>query len=472
MSALPLRWRVTGAFCAAFVLVMSVVGALVLTWFGRALAESDDRALRVRVDALAAAQAASPTVLPLGGSVVGFDESPTQVLDAQGRPLASSAGLQVPLLTVDQARAAGSGPRFTDRPGDARLDESLRLLARPVTLPDGRQLVVVAATSRDENEERVQSLLVIGSAGLLVALVLCGAAGYVVAGIALKPVETMRRDAEAVNAAGHGRLTTTSAGDEISRLGDTLNAMLHRIQRAREVERSSLHREQRFVTDASHELRGPLTTLRSEIELALADPRPSAARLREALVSAGEETSRLCTLTDDLLTLARTHEVGSRPRHVDLATLVAEVVDEHRDAARDAGRGITLRCSLPGGARVDPALVRSAVGNLVGNAVRHGGGLVECRAWRSADVVQIEVRDHGPGFDPLFLPDAVQRFSRADTARSGPGTGLGLAIVDAVARAHGGRLLIDGDGGGARVVLQLSDPVEPAPDGSGRALSS
>lgn len=458
MTAIPIRWRVTGAFCAAFVLVMSVVGALVLAGFGQALAAADDRALRVRVDALAAAQAASGSVLPLGGSVVGFDESPTQILDGQGRPLASSAGLQVPLLTVEQTRQAGSGPLLTDRPGDALLDESLRLLAQPVALADGRRLVVVAATSRDETRERVQSLLVIGSSGLLVALVLCGACGYLVAGVALKPVETMRRDAEAVNAVGHGRLSTTPADDEISRLGHTLNAMLHRIQRARDVEQSSLQRERRFVTDASHELRSPLTNLRSEIELALTDPHPSPARLRAALVSAGEETSRLCALTDDLLTLARTHALGSRREHVDLAALLAAVVDEHQDAARDAGRGVTLRCSLHDGAWVDAALVRSAVGNLIGNALRHGDGLVECTAWRAAGVVNIQVSDHGPGFDPTFLPDAVQRFSRADTARHGPGTGLGLAIVDAVARAHDGQLRVENHGGGARLALHLPDP--------------
>ncbi|MEO7268249.1 MAG: HAMP domain-containing sensor histidine kinase, partial [Knoellia sp.] len=450
-----IRWRVTGAFCAAFVLVMSIVGAAVLAWFAHSLTVADDRALQVRVDALVAAQAATSTALPLGGPTAGFDENPTQILDTNGRPLTSSTGLRVALLTPDQTRRAATRPLLTDRAGDADLDESLRVRAHPVDLPDGTRLVVAAASSLNETGERVASLRTIGSLGLLAALMLCAAGGYLAAGVALRPVEQLRRDAEAVDTAGRGQLSTPAADDEIARLARTLNTMLGRIRNARTFEQAALRREHRFVADASHELRAPLTNLRTEIELALADPAPTVTRLRDALDSAGQESARLSRLTDDLLTLARTHALAAQPCQVDLPTLLAAVLDEHKDAARDNGRVLTLTCTVPAPVWLDPSLIRCALTNLIGNALRYGRGPVRCTARQSTTVLTLEVRDHGPGFDPAFLPHATERFTRADPARHTHGTGLGLAIADAVAIAHHGQLSITNHDDGANVTLHL-----------------
>jgi len=455
MSAVPIRWRVTGAFCAAFVLVMSLVGAAVLAWFAHSLTVAGDRALRVRVDALVAAQAATTTVLPLGGPAAGFDENPTQILDTSGRPLASSTGLRVALLNPEQTRRAVAGPLLTDRAGDTDLDESLRVRAHLVDLPDGTRLVVAAASSLDETGERVASLRTIGSLGLLAALGLCGAGGYAAAGVALRPVEQMRRDAEAIDTAGHGLLSTPAADDEITRLGATLNAMLGRIRNARTLEQATLRREHRFVADASHELRAPLTNLHTEIELALADPAPTVAALQAALISAGQESNRLSRLTDDLLTLARTHALAAQPCQVDLAALLAAVVDDHRDTARDTSRDLTLTCSVPAPVWLDPNLIRCAMTNLIGNALRYGSGPVHCNARQSTTTLTLEVRDHGAGFDPAFLPHATERFTRADPSRHTHGTGLGLAIADAVAEAHHGQLSITNHDDGVSVTLHL-----------------
>ena len=455
MKPIPIRWRVTGAFSAAFVVVMTAVATLVVAWFAHDLGEAADQALRVRTEALVAAQSASGSVLPLGGSTVGFDESPTQILDPQGRPLTSTAGLQVPLLTPDQTRRALSGPLLTIRPGDAALDESLRLLAHPGALSDGSTVIIVAAASQDEIIERVQSLAAISSIGLLGALVLCTAGGYVAAGVALNPVDAMRRDAETVSTTGHGQLSTPETDDEIGRLGRTLNTMLVRIRHAREHEQASLQRERQFVSDASHELRTPLTVLRTEVELAVSAPRPSIDQLHAALISAGEETARLCRLTEDLLTLAHTHALGSHPQDVNLAALLTGIIGEYQDLARDNGRTLTLTCAIPTHVFVDETLIRIAVGNLVSNALRHAHGPIACEARHSGTDLVIDVTDHGPGFHPDFLPHATERFSRADTARHGPSTGLGLAITDAVARAHHGHLRIENHTRGARVSLHL-----------------
>ncbi len=450
-----MRWRVTVAFGTVLVTVSTVVGLMVVLWFRHDLVSAVDAALRVRVDALAAAQEGTSSVLPLGGTVGEFDESPTQVLDAQGRVLASSAGLRVALLGEDQARRALSGPLLADRRGDSRLDESLRLLARAVRLPDGRELVVVVASSRDELDERLHSLVIIGTVGLVAALVLSGAGGYLASGVALRPVEAMRRDAEAVDTAGHGRLSVPPVDDEVGRLGRTLNAMLDRVHAARAVELASLGREQRFVTDASHELRGPLTTLRTEIELAVGDPHPTTVSLRATLVSAGEEVLRLSSLTDDLLTLARTQATGSRLERIDLAALVDSVADGCLDTARDAGRALTVHYPDPCVVSVDALLVAGAVRNLVDNALRHGAGPVRIIVGLDGAALVVAVEDSGPGFDEAFRPHAADRFSRADAARHGPGAGLGLAIADAVARAHGGELRVENTTHGPRVALVI-----------------
>jgi signal transduction histidine kinase len=231
----------------------------------------------------------------------------------------------------------------------------------------------------------------------------------------------------------------------------TLNDMLERLQAAVEHER-------RFVADASHELRTPLALLRTELELALRRPR-SHDELTDALRSAAEETERLSRLAEDLLFLARADQ-GTLPlrlevvRAEDLLTNVA---------ARFASRADNLHRRLDvqpadGGAEieVDPGRIEQALTNLVDNALVYGAGAVELSCEVSGGIVELHVRDAGPGFPPDFRARAFDRFSRADEARSNGGAGLGLSIVELVARAHGGSVgLGDRPGPGADVWLAL-----------------
>ncbi|HKP88595.1 MAG TPA: HAMP domain-containing sensor histidine kinase, partial [Thermoleophilaceae bacterium] len=291
---------------------------------------------------------------------------------------------------------------------------------------------------------RTLALLLAG--GGAAALLLASLAGYAVAAGALRPVEAMRRRAEAVGPGDGGRLPVPRSNDEIARLGSTLNEMLDRLEAAFERERS-------FAADASHELRTPLGILRAELELALRQGR-SPDELRAALESAAEETDRLIRLAEDLLVLARLDEgrLPLRPSRVDAGELLESV------AERFDGRGEHVRvATAPGGLalRGDRARLEQALGNMVDNALRHGSGEVGLAAAASNGRLELHVTDSGPGFDAAMAERAFERFTTADPARGG-GAGLGLAIVAAIAQSHGGAArAANREGGGADVWIEL-----------------
>jgi signal transduction histidine kinase len=272
-------------------------------------------------------------------------------------------------------------------------------------------------------------LVIAGMAGLALAVLV----GYWLAARALRPVETMRREADAISSAtATTRLPVPEPHDEIRRLGETLNAMLDRIGDAVEHER-------RFVADVSHELRTPLSLLKAELELALRRPR-SHEDLQAAVGSASAETDRLVRLTEDLLLIARSDqaELPLRLERLDAAELAETVVRRFR--ARAASQGRELRVDAAQGITVEADRMRleQALGNLVDNALVHGRGDIGLTAVLGTDWLEYHVMDEGIGIDREFAERAFDRFSRADESRSGGGTGLGLAIVELVARAHGG----------------------------------
>ena len=270
------------------------------------------------------------------------------------------------------------------------------------------------------------------------------------AAAALRPVEEMRLRAGSISAAEPDqRLPVPPTGDEIARLGQTLNEMLTRIQEAIEHERA-------FVADASHELRTPLAILRAELDLALAEGR-STEELEAALASAAEETDRLTQLAEDLLTLAQTEgdELPLRIGRIELGPVFEGVARRFERRARDQGREI----ETSGGdvvVEADGLRIDQVVGSIVDNAIRYGGGTVTISARRDDGAVEIVVADEGPGFPPEFLDRAFERFSRA--GRGDGGSGLGLAIVRTVARAHGGEAMAaNRPTGGAEVRIAIPD---------------
>jgi signal transduction histidine kinase len=218
-------------------------------------------------------------------------------------------------------------------------------------------------------------------------------------------------------------------GDELERLGATLNEMLDRLE-------AGLERERDFVADAGHELRTPLALLRTELELAARQAR-STDELRAAVTSASREAERLSQLAEDLLLIARADRgrLPLRLEDVDVDELFAKVAS--RFDWRDDGRTVHAACSSLR-VRGDRLRLEQALGNLVDNALRHGGGTVELEARAVDGLVELHVRSGGEGFPPELLPRAFERFTRGDSVRAGGGAGLGLSIVRAIAEAHGG----------------------------------
>jgi heavy metal sensor kinase len=346
------------------------------------------------------------------------------------------------------------GPRFLEQDvPTAEEPAPVRFLAVPAS--DGRVLLVGA--SLDEQREALARLGILLAVGGPLALVLATGVGWVVAGAALRPVERMRAEAAAISSSEPGRrLPLSGTGDEVARLGETLNAMLERLEHA-------LQRERRFVDEASHELRTPLANLRTELDLALRRAR-SAEELEAALRSAAEETERLARLAEDLLVLARADRgrVPVRREPVDLTSLLGGAIEAF--AGRATEGGVSIEAHVPEGLRasLDPLRIRQAVGNLLDNALRHTppGGKVTVEAARANGFLSLEVRDSGQGFPRSFLPSAFEPFARPDASRSRTdgGTGLGLAIVRAVAQAHGGAAEVrNRPQGGASVTLRIPE---------------
>jgi two-component system OmpR family sensor kinase len=341
------------------------------------------------------------------------------------------------LLRGSTLRRAASHPLSASTTVDG-LTGSWRLHGAPAG--GGRVLVVGRSlAARDESLDRLGHEFLFAAP---LALLLATIAGYLLAGAALRPVEEMRRRAAAISAATPGaRLPVPVARDEITRLAETLNEMLARLE-------SAFEHERRFVSDASHELRTPLALLRTELELALRRRR-SREELEAALRSAAEETDRLSALAEDLLLVARADQgaLPVRREHVVARELFDRVADRFAARAHELGRSIrvgTADVELD----VDPMRLEQALGNLVGNGLMHGSGTVELSARRTNGRVELHVTDEGGGFPPGFAPRAFDRFSRAADGRSTGGTGLGLAIVQAIARAHGGTTGIGSRGGG------------------------
>jgi two-component system OmpR family sensor kinase len=295
---------------------------------------------------------------------------------------------------------------------------------------------------------------------LLIGLAAGGAfvVGWRIAGTALTPTAEITAQAEAIQEGTPTPTITAHADvDEFARLVQVLNAMLGRLDRASAIQR-------RFTADASHEIRGPLTALRGELDLALKRER-SPVEYRETLERCREEVIRLTRLATDLLTLARS-DAGLTPQdqaEVDLRLVAERVIGRFQAAAE--GRGLRLTVHGPATVvRGDPSMLERIVSNLVDNALKHSpaGGAVTLEL-DSAESPGLTVRDQGPGVAEADQPHLFNRFFRGDRhPRDSASTGLGLAIAKAAAEAHGGRLEFVGNTPGAVFRLVLPARVRPS----------
>lgn len=435
MRQLPIRIRVTAASALAMAIVLAASGLFLYLRLSSHLALTLDRQLQLRAQDLAALSQQPRASLARGSSsrFVERGESYAQLLVPGGRVIDATRPLGLkPVLTPDEVRSAMGRPLYVDKPAVAGLNESSRVLATRVRR-NGRPLVLAVGSTLQNNAETLASfrneLLIAGP----IALILASGIGYLLAGISLRPVESMRRRAAAVSADTPGqRLPVPPTGDELERLGETLNHMLSRLEDA-------LAREREFVADAGHELRTPLALLRTELELALRQAQ-TPEELREAVSRASFETERLSQLAEDLLLIARADRgrLPLRIETVDVDTLFESVKTRFDWRARELGKSLTPR-PVPGlSVEADTLRLEQAVGNLIDNALRHGGKEILLSALRLDGRIELHVRDNGSGLPGDFVARAFDRFARPDAARAGAGAGLGLSIVKTIADSHGG----------------------------------
>jgi signal transduction histidine kinase len=440
LRKVPFRVRLTLSFAVVIVILFGGLALLLQTLFSASLDQGINRSLHTHAADIATLVRGSlqlPALPESGGAFA-------QIVDpATGRVRDATPGHAARLLSLAQVRQAQMGSLLVDR------GENARLLAEPVVTDPPAVLVVGSSLSeRNRALTTLSDLLFIGGPVLLVLTCL---AGYGLAARALAPVEKMSAQAARISGAPRGeRLPVPEANDELHRLGETVNAMLSRLE-------DTLARERALVADAGHELRTPLSILKLELELAL-----GAGSSREELLvrvrSAAEEVDRLAKLADDLLVIARADQ-GRLPletRVLDVQQVLDAVAARFAATAIGEGRDLQLEGSPRLWVRADRARLEQALTNMVSNALWHGGGAVVLRAARVGGSVELHVLDEGAGFESEFLPRAFERFSRADPARSRGGAGLGLSIVQVIAEAHGGRAgAANRAEGGADVWLSL-----------------
>jgi signal transduction histidine kinase len=291
-----------------------------------------------------------------------------------------------------------------------------------------------------------------------VLLALVGLLVWTFTGRALRPVEAIRREVADISGHRdlHRRVPTPVTNDEIGRLARTMNGMLDRLE-------ASTAAQQRFVADASHELRSPLSALQTTLEVSLAHPDSSA--WPDVASDALDEARRLHALVEDLLALARTEVLDPAlrsSRAVDLdETVFAEA------ARQPPVNGIFLDLHRVSGGRVrgDPLQLARLVQNLLANAHHHAAHQVSVELSTEGDDVIMVVADDGPGIAPGDRQRIFERFARLDHGRSTDdgGAGLGLAIVNGIVQAHGGSVAVTDSRQGARFEVRLPAEVPEDP---------
>jgi len=405
-----------------------------------------DEALQQRADNLQPTiqAGASGTELPAEGD---HEDSFLQLLDQRGAVVAATANVRGMAAAVPPL-PQGAQARFRAVSNIALSTHRFRVLASPVRSASGWQTLVVAKNLDDVNES-VRILTASLTLAIPVVVAVLAFLVWWLTGRVLRPVEAIRSEVASIQGTElHRRVPVPGSHDEISRLARTMNAMLDRVEHATE-------RQRRFVADASHELRSPLTRIRADLEVAIAYPDS----LDPESVYRGllADTIGLQELVDDLLLHARL-EPGSAIRSsapVDLDDLLLQ------EARRLRERGLVrVDTSAVSAARVlgDAKQLDRAIRNLTSNAERHARTTVTLELQEQAEHSVLVVADDGPGIPAEHHATVFQRFTRLDGARSrdAGGSGLGLAIVHDIVARHGGTVAIAStDGQGARFVVTL-----------------
>ncbi len=458
LSPQTLRGRLTLAYASALVLALIAFAALVLAVLDRTQRRALDAQLATTAHAVAALVEPSDHAVALDltdrgqfNAVVGAKVNST-IFRRDGRPAISST-YDVPDALRDNAVHARSGTFASLRIAH----DELRAFSAPIVIAGRRVGAVAVWREADSIGALDRSIALAFALAIPLIAALAIVAGSAIARRGLAPLEriaTLASEIEAHDLAE--RLDLPPRGDELGRLAATFDRMLDRLQHA-------FDRERRFTSDASHELRAPLSVIRAEADLALRRER-APAEYRAALETIAAEADTLEALTRDLLAAARA-DAGAAEQAavpVDLGRLAEAVAARLRVLADARAVRVTVRAApgatvLGGSAELERALV-----TVIHNAIKYApdGGHVAVRVQRTAERVEVEVTDDGPGFSAAGLARAFDRFWRDGATRGQPGTGLGLAIAKATVERVGGTIAVaNGERGGA--VVRLRFPAQP-----------
>jgi len=451
---MPIRWRLalfgvglTAAALLAFALLLNAI-------IGPGAVADQDELLGGIAENGVTAFAADPTtaaaVSPIAADIASSDE-PFVVIAAEDGTIRYTTGL------VD-----GSAPRLPaamvveaiDTGSSAATAQGIRYQARRWESPAGEKGIVAAGQTTRVVEEQLQGFRGFLTFFAVVTLIAAAVVSWFVSGRALRPLKTLAATTDDI---GHTsdlsrRLPPQRRDDEVGALAASFNAMLDRLQETRGRLESSLATQRRFVADASHELRSPLTTIRTNAGF-LQRPDVAVTDRAEAIADIAVEADRMTRLVDDLLMLAR-GDAGATVELVPIA--LGPLVVDLRRTSRHLDNRLTVTVDGAPVVEGDEDSLTRLVRILLDNAELHGDGPIELAVSRIDGVARIVVADGGPGIPDDELDRIFDRFYRADETRSGPGFGLGLSIAAAIVDAHGGSIAAgNGERGGAVFTVTL-----------------
>jgi signal transduction histidine kinase len=380
-----------------------------------------------------------PEPLPVSGSQV------VQVVDSSGAMISASVGADrlTPLLRSSELAKALAGERISIPGARAGLSGNLRVIAVRAGPPSASRSVIVAAPVSDieESQRVLGATLLVTYPPLVVIMALIA---WRVIGWTLRPVETLRSGAARISGSDQDeRLAVPESADEIRALALTLNDMLDRLAAAR-------GRQRAFVADAAHELRSPLASMRTQLEVAqhLGEGGELAADLLT-------DVARLSALVEDLLLLARAGSDANHPparESLDVRALLVATANRYAGARVP----VTVAAGPAAHASANPEELRRVLANLVDNAVRHAASAVSLAVRAEGGRAVLSVTDDGPGIPAHERERVFARFARLDDARDrdAGGTGLGLAIVrELLRRSEGSISLQDNPSGDGLVAV-------------------
>jgi signal transduction histidine kinase len=447
---MPIRGRIALYSALVTCFTILVFGVVIDVLVENSILKRVDDGLSRRGDQVAASVergdvsvSGSSVVLPV--DLRANSDAFVELLDADGHPLYSSGQVdgKPPAIPVAvRAEADGRGKAFASIGPSGT--NGIRVYVRRVSAPGpSAPGYVVAGLPLRQSIDDAQGIRVFFYIVAIVALVVALLASWVVAGRALRPLEEMARTAQAIGQAQDPtqRLRTSTVRDEVSRLTDSFNQMLGRLEDAQKLLAGALEAQRRFVADASHELRTPLTAIRSNAEVMASHPEMAPDDRQAAIKDIASEGERMSRLVDGLLTLARADAgLHLELQPTALGPIVAEVCRQAKSLHPD--RRLEVVANGVGPLLGSPDALTQLVWILVDNAVKHtpADAWIQVSVAESDGRVSLQVSDGGPGLPAAELEKVFERFHQADPARSGGGFGLGLAIARWIAVEHRGRI--------------------------------